>query len=134
MTTYHEAPLPEKRWGRIYNRELALVLAAYAPVLVVSLLVADDTSGALRYVVSGTPVLPFAALGWVVVRALRRVDERERLLVYRSLAFACFATSVLTFGYGFMENAGAPRLSMFAVWPTMGAMWALGRLVAPRLP
>ena len=134
MTAHTRAPLPEKRWGRAYNRELAIVLAAYAPVLVVSLLVVDDTTGVLRYLVSATPILPFAALGWVVIRALRRVDERERLLIYRSLAFAFLATSVLTFGYGFMENAGAPRLSMFAVWPTMAAMWLLGRLVADRMP
>ena len=26
---------------------------------------------------------------------------------------------------GFLENAGYPRLSMFTVWPVMGAVWAV---------
>jgi hypothetical protein len=134
MTTHTEAPLPEKRWGRSYNRDLAIVLAAYAPILIVSLLVVDDLDGVLAYIVSGAPILPAAAVGWAVLRSLKRVDERERLLIYRAIAFAFFATAVLTFGYGFMENAGAPRLSMFAVWPLMGTMWMVGRFVAPRMP
>jgi len=134
MTTHTEAPLPEKRWGRSNTRDMAIVLAAYAPILVASLLVVDDLDGVVRYIVSGTPILPAAAVGWAVLRMLKRVDERERLLTYRALAFAFFGTAVLTFGYGFMENAGAPRLSMFAVWPLMGAMWMVGRFVAPRMP
>jgi hypothetical protein len=134
MTMHSELPLPEKRWGRSYNRDLAIVLAAYLPILAASLIVVDDLDGVLRYVVSGAPILPFAAIGWAMLRSLKRVDERERTLIYRSLTFAFFGTAVLTFGYGFMENAGAPRLSMFSVWPVMGTMWLVGRFVAPRLP
>ena len=91
MTSYREAPLPEKRRGRSNSRDIALVLAAYAPILIVSRLV---------------------------------VDERERVLIDRAI----------TFGYGVMANAGAPRLSMFSVWPLMGTMWIVARFVAPRMP
>lgn len=52
----------------------------------------------------------------------------------RAITVAFFGTAVLSFGYGFVENAGAPRLSMFAVWPLMGTLWIVGRFVAPRMP
>ena len=133
MTT-HEGPLPEKQWSRTYFFEMGLALAAYAAVLVASLLALDDTSGTVRVAVSLSPTLPFAGIGVAVYRLLRRVDERERELIYRALAFAFFGTSMVTFGYGFLENVGAPRLSMFAVWPTMGVLWMVGRWVAPRMP
>jgi hypothetical protein len=126
--------LPERRWFAAYSFELALAIAAYAIILVVSLRQLDDLAGATRAVVALAPMVPFAGVGFVFVRHLLRVDERERLLMYRAVSFAFFATALITFGYGFLENAGAPRLSMFAVWPTMAAMWLLGRFVAPRMP
>ncbi|MFT3691402.1 hypothetical protein [Paenirhodobacter sp.] len=47
-----------------------------------------------------------------------------------AIAFA--GTALITFGYGFLEGTGLPRLSMFAVWPLMGTIWficvMLGRL------
>ena len=133
MTT-REAPLPEKQWSRIYGRELALMLAAYGALLVPTLVVVDRLTGGLRYLVSALPILPFGWMGFITVRHLRRIDEREQMLVYRAITFAFFGTSVLTFGYGFLENAGAPQLSMLVVWPLMATLWVLGRFAAPRMP
>ena len=133
MTT-SESPLPETRWNRLYRREMAILLASYAVLLAPTLMIVNRLSGAARYVVSMLPIVPFGFLGWIVVRSLQRVDERQRLLTYRAITFAFFATSVVTFGYGFLENAGAPHLSMFAVWPVMGVMWIAGGVVAPKMP
>ena len=41
------------------------------------------------------------------------------------MAIAAAVTAGWTFTYGFLENAGYPRLSMFIVWPVMGAVWGL---------
>jgi hypothetical protein len=127
--------LPEKRWMREYGRQLALVIAVYLAVLVPSLRARGHLgSGGIASLVALAPVLPLAVLPFVVFRSLGTMDERERSLVYRAITFAFFLTGVLTFGYGFLETVGAPKLSMFCVWPLLSASWLVGRLVAPRLP
>lgn len=111
-----------------------MVLVAYAAVLVITLLVRDRVSPAAGSVISVLPAIPFAGVGWAMCRSLARVDERERSLGYRAIAFAFFATGATTFAYGLLEQAGATRISMFAVWPIMTGFWILGRWVAPRMP
>jgi hypothetical protein len=128
------APLPETQWYRSYGKELALMFGVYGALIAISVALQDQTSGAVRYVVTIAPILPFATLGWIVVRLLRRVDELQRVLVYRAIAFASFGTATVTFGYGFAETAGAPHLSMFTVWPVMAALLVIGQKVAPRMP
>ena len=110
------------------------MIAAYSVVLGVSILMRERTDGLMRYLVTAAPIVPFSALPLILGRMLSRVDERERTLVYRALTFAFFATAIVTFGYGFLEIAGAPRLSMFWVWPAMATFWIIGRWVAPRMP
>ena len=56
---------------------------------------------------------------------IRRSDEFIRKTTLEHIAIAAAITAGWTFTYGFLENAGFPRLSMFTVWPVMGAAWAL---------
>ena len=134
MTANATPQLPEQRWARAYRREMLAMLLGYGAVLVASIVLVDRTTGALRYAVALAPMLPFAALPWIIVRGLRRVDEREREMSYRTFTFGFFGTAIVTFAYGFLELAGAPKLSMFVVWPLMGVLWIIGGAVAPRLP
>jgi hypothetical protein len=60
---------------------------------------------------------------------IRRGDEYCRLKVLEAIAIAAAVTAGWTFTYGFLENAGFPRLSMFTVWPVMGAVWAVVAMV-----
>lgn len=128
------AQLPERRWARAYNRELALMLLCYAIVLVAALIGHKHSTGALRIAITLAPMIPFSGLPFIVVRSLAKIDERERSLIYRALTFAFFGTALLTFAYGFLELAGAPPISMFSVWPLMAVLWIVGRWVAPRMP
>jgi hypothetical protein len=66
---------------------------------------------------------------WAVARHIRRIDEYMRMLVLEGLAIAAAATAGLSFTYGFLEGAGYPKLSMFTVWPVMGAVWGIVCLV-----
>ena len=59
-----------------------------------------------------------------VVRAIRGSDEFIRKTTLEHLAIAAAVTAGVTFTYGFLEIAGFPKLSMFVVWPLMGAVWA----------
>ena len=111
-----------------YLVEFGASLALYIVLLVVSLrLLAHGVQpqGA-RIVVSLLPMLAGLPLCVAVVRRLGRIDELQRKIQLEALALAFTGTALLTFGYGFLENAGLPRLTMFVVWPLMAALWVLG--------
>ena len=116
----------------LYMAEMGGSLAAYGLILVVSIHLLDDGGGgrAWRTAISLSPMLPAGLACWSLVRHLRRMDELQRKLQVEALGLAFAGTALLTFAYGFLENVGYPKLSMFAVWPVMAGLWALGTLVA----
>lgn len=117
-----------------YLREFGAAMACYALVLVISLqmLSIDGLGAAARIVIGIAPVLPCLLLCWVVVRQMRRMDELQLRIQFEALGFAFAASALLTFSYGFLENVGLPKLSLFVVWPLMAVMWMLGLLLASR--
>ena len=70
-------------------------------------------------------MLPILLAVWAIVRQIRRSDEFVRKTVVEHIAITAAVTAGWTFTYGFLENAGYPRLSMFTVWPAMGATWLI---------
>lgn len=109
-----------------YFKELGAALLLYALVLVAALRLARGMApGPLQTALLLSPMLPFALALWAIVRQIRRSDEFIRKTTLEHIAVAAAATAGWTFTYGFLENAGYPRLSMFTVWPVMGAVWAL---------
>lgn len=109
---------------RRYFIELSGSMFLYMAVLVASLTLAkrmDD--GPMRIVLLLAPVLPLLLSLWAIIRQFGRMDEFVRLRSLESFAIAGAVTAGLTFTYGFLENAGFPRLSMFWVWCVMGATW-----------
>ena len=116
-----------------YLVELFAVITLYGIVLAASIwLLKTYPDSPLRAVIAVAPMLPALLLPAVVVRYLRRVDELQRQIQLEALGFAFAGTAVITFGYGFLENAGFPRLSWFAIWPIMGALWIIGSFVSQR--
>ncbi|HBO6753913.1 TPA: hypothetical protein L4855_006449, partial [Pseudomonas aeruginosa] len=107
--------------------ELLLALVGYAAAVLISgQLLAGTEPGAGRVFLALLPVPPMVALALVVIRYLRRLDEMARRIHLEALALAFVGTALLTFAYGFLETTGFPKLSMFFVWPLMGAFWAIG--------
>jgi hypothetical protein len=51
------------------------------------------------------------------------VQKRTQM---QAIGFSLAATGLVTFGYGFLEGAGLPDLSMTFVLPLMSMFWALG--------
>jgi hypothetical protein len=116
----------EREVNRRYRWELALAMLLYSAVLIGSLLVAKRLEpGVLRTVVALLPAIPIGLTVWVIGRQFRRMDEFQRLRSLESIAVAAAVTAGLTFTYGFLEEAGFPRLSMFWVWGIMGITWGL---------
>ncbi len=114
-----------------YIIELGLALIAYAVTLVISLrmLATGVDTQATRIALSLLPMLPGLAMCAIILRHLARLDEFQRKLQLEALALAFTGTALITFSYGFLENVGFPKLSMFAVWPLMAVLWVIGTLV-----
>ncbi|MES2125944.1 MAG: hypothetical protein V4463_01610 [Pseudomonadota bacterium] len=116
----------EKQARKLYLIEMLGGLGLYALLLVVALRVGPGMAdGALRTLVLASPMIGFLAALWAVVRQFGRMDEYLRRTMLENLAVAAAVTAGWTFTYGFLENAGYPRLSMFTIWPAMGAVWGL---------
>ena len=119
---------------RRYQVELAAFMVAYAVLLVVSITLLKHAlpTGITRTLLAVMPMLPALGVCWASVRELRRIDEFRRRVQLEALASAFLATAFVTFSYGFLENAGYPRLSMFVVWPLMATFWIIARAVCVR--
>ncbi|KAF1036032.1 MAG: hypothetical protein GAK35_04135 [Herbaspirillum frisingense] len=107
-----------------YYKEMGGAMIAYVIVLILSLRYGLRLEhGLLQTLVYLAPMLPFLFAIWAVVRQIRRSDEFMRKISVEHLAITAGVTAGWTFTYGFLENAGFPKLSMFTVWPVMGAVW-----------
>jgi hypothetical protein len=120
----------EKKVARAYHRELALAFAVYAVLLFSAIRFGRPMAdGPLRTIILLSPMIGFGLAIWAIARHIRRIDEYLRQNLLETLSISAAMTAALTFSYGFLETAGFPRISMFAVWPVMGASWALVCLV-----
>ena len=116
----------ERRQQWQYLRELGGSIAIYIALLVPSLMYGPDLPDSLlRTAVLTCPMLGFFLMIWAIARQVQRMDEYQRRLTLESLSLAAAITAAVTFTYGFLENAGYPRLSMFVVWGIMGSAWGV---------
>jgi hypothetical protein len=85
-----------------------------------------------KYGIAVLPVVPLLFVPVAVVQFLREQDELQRKMQVEALAIGFTASAVITLTYGFLENAGVPRLSWVWVWPVMAFFWCIGLVVAHR--
>jgi len=109
-----------------YRVELVSSMLLYVAVLFGSLLIsrAMEPGGATTLLLLA-PVIPVMLAVWAIARHFRRMDEFVRLRSLEAVAVAAAVTAGLSLTYGFLESAGFPKVSMFWVWPVMGATWGL---------
>ena len=119
-----------KRLWVPYLVEMGLAFLAYAILLTLSIVVlrALPAGSPWRIPVAVVPMVPAAAFVVAVARMYNRVDEYVRRRLLEALAVSFAGTALVTFTYGFLENAGFPRLSWFFVWPVMGVLWMAASL------
>lgn len=116
---------------RRYNRDVLIALLAYGILLAASGYIVDaNREAGWRYAVALLPMVPaaFVAVAWV--RYYRTVDELQQRIALEALAFAFGGTALITFGYGFLDAAGLPRISWWWVWPVMAILWIIGGWLA----
>jgi hypothetical protein len=113
-----------------YTRELGLAMAAYVIVVLVSIKLVAGLDQPIKTLVALTPLIPASLALFAYLRFLSRMDELGRRIQLEALAFGFGAAGMLTFAYGFLENAGFPQLSYIWVFPLMIALWGIGGAIA----
>ncbi|ENX17099.1 hypothetical protein F895_01034 [Acinetobacter sp. CIP 64.2] len=83
----------------------------------------------LKIVVSLTPMLPALVIAWVIIQQFKRFDELQQKIQLQALGMSFIGTSLITFSYGFLENVGFPKLTMFIIWPMMAMLWSIATIV-----
>jgi hypothetical protein len=112
---------------------LVVSLLLYAAVLVASLRwLHAGVAEPWKYLVALMPVFPAMGIPYAVVRALHTMDELELRMQLEALAFGFGAAAIVTFTYGFLQNADLPQVSWVWVWPVMAVCWLVGQVVARR--
>jgi len=110
--------------------ELVLAITFYVVILIISLKALTHIENqSLKVLVSLLPVLPVILVIWVIIRQFIRFDELQCKIQLQALAISVLGTAFLTFSYGFLENIGFPKLTMFIVWPMMGTFWSMSTII-----
>jgi hypothetical protein len=122
--------MSQRTAARAYTRELGLAMAAYVIVVLVSIRLVGGLDQPIRTLVALTPLIPATLALFAYLRFLGRMDELGRRIQLEALAFGFGAAGMLTFAYGFLENAGFPQLSYIWVFPLMIALWGIGGAIA----
>lgn len=117
-----------------YLIELGGAFVLYGALLVGAAAIerAIQPEGALKLAINLAPMIGALAAAWAIMRGLWRMDEMQRRIQLDAIALAFLGTALITFGWGFAEGAGLPRLRAFSVWPIMGTLWGFGLFVAHR--
>jgi hypothetical protein len=122
--------MSQRTAARAYTRELGLAMAAYVIVVLVSVKLVSGLDQPIKTLVALTPLVPAAFALFAYLRFLSRMDELGRRIQLEALAFGFGAAGMLTFAYGFLENAGFPQQSYIWVFPLMIVLWGIGGAVA----
>ena len=122
--------MSQRSAARAYTRELGLAMAAYVIVVLISIKLVGNLEQPIKTLVALTPLAPAALALFAYLRFLSRMDELGRRIQLEALAFGFGAAGMLTFAYGFLENAGFPQLSYIWVFPLMIALWGVGGAIA----
>jgi hypothetical protein len=109
---------------REFTRNFFLAMGVYVILVVLSAWLLKQTTDPLwRFVVAILPMLPLIFGLRSFIRYLGRIDELQQRIQLQAIGFAAGATAMLTLTYGFLENAGLPRLSMIFVFPLLCFLW-----------
>lgn len=120
--------------GRAFGKYAVMLIAAlvlYGVALVVSLRwLKAGPPEEWKYSIAVLPVLPALGIPLAVIRFCQVLDELQLRMQLESLAFGFTATAIVTFTYGFLQNAGLPDVSWIWVWPVMAVCWIVGQVAA----
>lgn len=117
--------------ARTYLIQFGAATVAYLVLLIVSIgLIQANPHASWRLAVAVLPVIPAIFGALALVRYVGKIDELQRRIQLDGFAFSFGVTAILTFTYGFLENAGLPPISFIWVLPLMIFLWGIGTAIA----
>lgn len=117
--------------ARTYLIQFGAATIVYVVLLIVSIgLIQANPNASWRYAVAVLPVIPAIFGALALVRYVGKIDELQRRIQLDGFAFSFGVTAILTFTYGFLENAGLPPISFIWVLPLMIFLWGIGTAIA----
>ncbi|WKD49273.1 hypothetical protein [Microbulbifer spongiae] len=103
---------------------LSMVLYIIAIFFSISFLV-NNPHTPWKVWISLLPILPAILATIAVIRALKRLDELQQRIQMMSFAISFAIVGLITFSYGFLENAGYPHIPYVWIFPFMIATWGI---------
>jgi hypothetical protein len=117
--------------GKAYRKQAYIGFALYGACTAIAMwAVLKYPLGIWRLPVAISPMLPALFIARSVVRLFSSCDELQIKIQMQSLAFAFVGTVLLTLTYGFLQMAGVPTANWVWVWPLMGTLFIVGKLIA----
>ncbi|MGC2511617.1 MAG: hypothetical protein WA430_13700 [Acidobacteriaceae bacterium] len=118
----------------MYRKQAYLGFAVYTAVALVAMwVVGKYPLGEWRIPVALTPIVPALFVARSIVRGFSSCDELQIRIHFESLSFAFVGTALLTLTFGFLQAlAGVPIANWVWVWPLMGTLFLVGKLIAKR--
>lgn len=121
---------------RRYMSRMTPTMVVYVVVLFASiwLLQREMADGVLRYLVAAAPALPVCAtVLWVGRYLAEETDEFLRAVTVQSILWGTALVLVATTIWGFLEeNAAAPHIPMFWIYPLFCAGMVPAQLILAR--
>lgn len=109
-------------------RQFIVGMLAYALVVVLQVVLVEP-EGLAVWAGIALALLPMVCAVWAMagwLRAVRTFDELRQKIFTEAALVSFGLTAIATFTYGFLEVfLGLPKLSMFIVFPFMGACYSL---------
>ena len=119
-----------RRW---YREFLGSMVAYGVALFLADFLVDANPDAGWRYAIALLPVVPGSLIVLAAVRFHRRIDELQQRITLEAIALAFAGTAVITFTYGFVQEAvDLPRISWMWVWGVMGALWLVCDFIVRR--
>lgn len=120
----------KRRW---YREFFGSMVAFAASLVLAEFIVEANPEAGWRYVVALLPVVPGSLVVVATVRFHRRIDELQQRITLEAIALAFAGTAVITFIYGFVEEAvDLPRINWGWVWGVMGGLWLICDFIVRR--
>ena len=116
----------DKRMMWAFLREFGGAMLVYSLILVCAIQFGRPMAESLlRTAVLVSPMAGFCLIIWAGLRGIRRLDEYQRRHTLETVAITAALVGGFTLTYGFLETAGFPKLSMFAIWFVLFTTWGV---------
>ncbi len=114
-------------------RPLLIPLVLYIGLLTLSMTWLERVpDSGRRYAIALIPMLPAVWIAVGIIRAMRKLDELARGILYEGLAIAALLTFFVCAGLGLLEIAGLPKLNSIYIALVMVLAWLVGKLLISR--